>query len=359
MPTTTANSRPRRSGILSATSNKSTWLERSVKSSKHFRRKEVTFIFQGFPGYKCPEPDCPAVPFCLSYLDLHLQSAHGKAEPPEKVDVKNLPESGKTSPPKRVSAINRKSPTPPPPQQQIIAKVKNLPALSCVICKQIFSTQMFLKSHMKDKHKMSNEKINQVLCKIWLQNNKSELSASPVSPPSNSEVKQLTSKDSEQGTPGQCQSSNFSKENSSCGLGGSAVLNIAEDILGSINNFLLGSNEQTYEDMVSLDESVKVDSKVEMLEELNEVKVEESNEEKVEPVRVDWVEEVEKGMMSAGSLFHCSECKFNNKEENKMVEHIQTNHLPSFPGYCCPVVKCQVQTRPNKQAKMKMHCRLE
>ena len=118
MPTTTANSRPRRSGILSATSNKSTWLERSVKSSKHFRRKEVTFIFQGFPGYKCPEPDCPAVPFCLSYLDLHLQSAHGKAEPPEKVDVKNLPESGKTSPPKRVSAINRKSPTPPPPQQQ-------------------------------------------------------------------------------------------------------------------------------------------------------------------------------------------------------------------------------------------------
>ena len=47
--------------------------------------------------------------------------------------------------------------------------------------------------------------------------------------------------------------------------------------------------------------------------------MEESNEEKVEPVRVDWVEEVEKGMMSAGSLFHCSQCKFNNKEENKPV----------------------------------------
>ena len=61
-----------------------------------------------------------------------------------------------------------------------------------------------------------------------------------------------------------------------------------------------------------------------------------------EEVKVDWMEEVEKRMMSAGSLFHCSECKFNNKEESKLVEHVQSNHLPGFPGYRCPVVKCQV-----------------
>ena len=84
---------------------------------------------------------------------------------------------------------------------------------------------------------------------------------------------------------------------------------------------------------------------------MEELKVEEAIKEEVElekvdlveeVVKVDWVEEVEKRIMSAGSLFHCSECKFNNKEENKLVEHVQTNHLPAFPGYCCPVVKCQV-----------------
>ena len=78
---------------------------------------------------------------------------------------------------------------------------------------------------------------------------------------------------------------------------------------------------------------------------MKEVNVVESVEKKmdlVEDVKVDWMEEVEKRIMSAGSLFHCSECKFNNKEENKLVEHVQTNHLPGFPGYRCPVVKCQV-----------------
>ena len=270
-----------------------------------------------------------AVPFCLSYLDLHLQSVHGKAETPEdfqpeKVDVKNFPEPVK-SPPKWVAA-KRKSPT-PSSQQQIIAKVKKLPALSCIICKAIFSTQLFLKTHMKEKHRMSNEKINQVLCKIWMENNKNELAESPTT----------RTEDNEEAGPLQDQSSSFLK-------GPAAVLNIAENILGSIDNFLLGSNGQADEDMISLGENVKEGN----VEGLKEVKVEESNEKKVElvkeveRVKVDWVEEVEKCMMSAGSLFHCSECKFNNKEENKLVEHVQTNHLQGFPGYSCPVVKCQV-----------------
>ena len=64
--------------------------------------------------------------------------------------------------------------------------------------------------------------------------------------------------------------------------------------------------------------------------------------EKMEVERVDWSEEVEKRMMSAGSIFHCTECKFTSKEESKLVEHVQTNHLPTFPGFRCPVLECQV-----------------
>ena len=328
-------------------------LKRLVKSGTFLRRKVTNGLLQGFPGYKCPEPDCLAVPFCLSYLDLHLHSVHGKAEPPdhlkpENVDAKNLLQPEKKSPRKLVAA-KRKSPT-PSSEQQIIAKVKTLPALSCIICKAIFSTQLFLKNHMKGKHRMSNEKINQVLCKIWMENNKTELD-SPTR--TEEDQKELPPKDPEEATPLQNQS--FPKEKS--GFGGPAeksdpggpavlnlerpaVLNIAENILGSINNFLLGSNEQAEEEMVSLEESVKEGRE----ERLKEVKVEEVVEKKVEmveEVKVDWVEEVEKRMMSAGSLFHCSECKFNDKEENKLVEHVQTNHLPGFPGYCCPVVQCQ------------------
>ena len=259
---------------------------------------------------------------------------------PENVEAKNLPQPEKKSPQKCVAA-KRKSPT-PSSEQQIIAKVKTLPALSCIICKAIFSTQLFLKNHMKGKHRMSNEKINQVLCKIWMENNKTELT-SPTR--TEEDQKELPPKDPKEATPLQDQS--FPKEKSGLGdpavsgLGGPAVLNIAENILGSINNFLLGSNEQAEEEMVSLEESVTEGRE----ERLKEVKVEEAVEEKVEmaeEVKVDWVEEVEKRMMSAGSLFHCSECKFNDKEENKLVEHVQTNHLPGFPGYCCPVVQCQV-----------------
>ena len=40
---------------------------------------------------------------------------------------------------------------------------------------------MVLKTHMKDEHKMSNEKINQVLCKLWMENKKKELAANFVS----------------------------------------------------------------------------------------------------------------------------------------------------------------------------------
>ena len=239
-------------------------------------------------------------------------------------------------------AAKRKSPT-PSSQDQIIAKVKSLPALSCIICKAIFSTQAFLKSHMKVKHRMSNEKINQVLCKIWMENNKLEMAAeSQESPPTRTEDKELSPK----ATPLQDQSSILLKEKAPPAFGEPAVLNIAENILGSINNFLLGSNEQANEKIVSLEE--REESKEGRVDELKEVKVEESIEEEVDlveevvKVEVDWVEEVEKRIMSAGSLFHCSECKFNNKEENKLVEHVQTNHLPGFPGYRCPVVKCQV-----------------
>ena len=105
-----------------------------------------------------------------------------------------------------------------------------------------------MKTHMKEKHRMSNEKINQVLCKIWMENNKNELS----SPTRREDEKELSS---DKATPLRDQS--FLKEKSglgggpAIGIGGPGVLNIAENILGSINNFLLGSNEQADEEMVS------------------------------------------------------------------------------------------------------------
>ena len=64
--------------------------------------------------------------------------------------------------------------------------------------------------------------------------------------------------------------------------------------------------------------------------------------EELEVERVDWSEEVEKRMMSAGTIFHCTECKFTSEEESKLIEHVQSDHLPTFPGFRCPVLKCQV-----------------
>ena len=125
-------------------------------------------------------------------------------------------------------------------------------------------------------------------------------------------------------------------------------MHIAENILGSINDFLL---EHTSKEVMSLEESVKNDlpivkkeevvEKMENVEEIDKMeKVEELEELEVE--RVDWLEEVEKRMMSAGSIFHCTECKFTSKEESKLVEHVQSDHLPAFPGFRCPVLECQV-----------------
>ena len=113
-------------------------------------------------------------------------------------------------------------------------------------------------------------------------------------------------------------------------------MDIAENILGSINDFLL---EHTSKEVLSLEERVKDDQPVVKMEEVEKM---EDKSEELEVERVDWSEEVEKRMMSAGSIFHCTECKFTSKEENKLVEHVQTDHLPTFPGFRCPVLKCQV-----------------
>ena len=93
---------------------------------------------------------------------------------------------------------------------------------------------------------------------------------------------------------------------------------VAENILGSMDNFFLNSS--------------KADQSLEMEEKVGE-------EEKV----TDWEEEVEKRLMSAGVLFHCADCKFVHKEESDMVEHIQKTHLPGFPGYRCPQQQCSSQ----------------
>ena len=96
---------------------------------------------------------------------------------------------------------------------------------------------------------------------------------------------------------------------------------VAENILGSMDNFFLNSS--------------KADQSLEMEEIVGE-------EEKGthEP---DWEEEVEKRLMTAGVLFHCADCKFVHKEESDMVEHIQKTHLPGFPGYKCPQQQCSSQ----------------
>ena len=186
MPATTASTRPRRRGIWSATYSRSTWLIRLTTFDFvcHFLNLFHLFLFQGFPGYKCPEPNCEAVPFCLNYLDLHLHDVHGKQHPSEdlsqaRLDSKDLNKSEeRKEPPNTTISAKEKTLS---SQEHALTELKTLPKLSCILCKNIFNSQMILKTHMKDEHKMSNEKINQVLCKLWMENNKKELEANSVS----------------------------------------------------------------------------------------------------------------------------------------------------------------------------------
>ena len=335
------------------------------------------FLSQGFPGYKCPEPNCEAVPFCLNYLDLHLHDVHGKQHPSEDLSQARLgskdlikSEEGKKQSNTTFSAKEKTLSS----QEQALTEPKTLPKLSCILCKNVFNSQMILKTHMKDEHKMSNEKINQVLCKLWMENNKKELEANSVSSDSsrdnflrertktnfrndsikfqNQVLSKLWMENKKKELPGNSVSTESIEgsktSDSQSNSKAPGVMHIAENILGSINDFLL---EHTSKEVMSLEESVKNDlpivkkeevvEKMENVEEIDKMeKVEELEELEVE--RVDWLEEVEKRMMSAGSIFHCTECKFTSKEENKLVEHVLSDHLPAFPGFRCPVLECQV-----------------
>ena len=251
-------------------------------------------------------------------------------------------------------------------QEHVLTELKTLPKLSCILCKNVFNSQMILKTHMKDEHKMSNEKINQVLCKLWMENNKKELAANSVSDPSKDDFLRERTQSNFRQDSIKFQNQVLCKllmENNKKELATSmegsqksdsqpyskapGVMDIAENILGSINDFLL---EHTSKEVMSLEESVKDVQPVVKKEEVEKVEKMENVEEidkmekveKMEVERVDWLEEVEKRMMSAGSVFHCTECKFTSKEESKLVEHVQSDHLPAFPGFRCPVLECQV-----------------
>ena len=98
---------------------------------------------------------------------------------------------------------------------------------------------------------------------------------------------------------------------------------VAENILGSMDNFFLNSS--------MADDSLEMEEKVE----------EQEKEETAEIKKIYWEDEVERRVMKAGVLFHCANCKFVHKEETDMVEHIQNTHLPDFPGYKCPLQQCR------------------
>ena len=39
-----------------------------------------------------------------------------------------------------------------------------------------------------------------------------------------------------------------------------------------------------------------------------------------------------------GTLWNCKECKYGSKRQYEVADHIEANHLPTFPGYKC--IKC-------------------
>ena len=146
MRATTASTRPRRRGIWSVTYSRSTWLIRLTTYCFvcHCLNLFHLFLSQGFPGYKCPEPNCEAVPFCLNYLDLHLHDVHGRQCPSEdlsqiRIDFKDLTKSeeGKGPSNTMVSTKGKNLSS----QEQVLTGAEPLPKLSCILCKNRFNSE--------------------------------------------------------------------------------------------------------------------------------------------------------------------------------------------------------------------------
>jgi len=236
---------------------------------------------RGFPGYRCPQ--CPALPFCLKYLDLHLHSAHGGPQP---------------------------TGYPPGPPT-------HLPTWHCcIVCKDDFRTQDILKAHMKEVHSLSDLEINKTLSNFCVESSEPAAKKRKIQP--ELKTRQLVNL---------VPTTELKKE--------------VNSILGSMDSFFLASKRS--EDLgdkknksLSLEEKTE-DDMIEKEQEKAEKKVnEEKDEQEDAEEEHDWVEEVESRMMRAGVMFHCSSCSYRSTEEEEVVEHVQSVHLPSFPGYRCP-----------------------
>ena len=52
-------------------------------------------------------------------------------------------------------------------------------------------------------------------------------------------------------------------------------------------------------------------------------------------VEKNWEEEIDSRLMQLGQTAHCTECERRERKVEVLISHIQTDHLPGFPGYDC------------------------
>ena len=243
----------------------------------------------------CHMPKCGKRFQTTRFLRIHMRDSHGMSEFEINSVMYHLGWTSMNGPTKKFACSTNK-------------------------CGKLFPTSEILRKHMRESHERPKSEMNKVMYQLSL--TKEDVAEDMEDTPAkrmkteNPAIDKPLSKDET--------SHKFTSDNSK-------LVNLAENILGSMEKFFLSKNQSNIssdQNMETLEEEPDLIERklAEMFEEKDPegskmILKDEKPEEKI-----DWVDKVEGKVMRAGTLFHCSECKFIKKDESVVVDHVQVKH---------------------------------